>query len=131
MNFPLHVIYWMNNNIMTLEHNKTHGYMWKTKSGEVIPICNMTDLHLKNCANYYNKKINNILPMRIAVYEDTLHILNVEIEKRKKYSKPKALDCPFCTSKMIFQKAEDPYPEVGFSIKYQYVCECGARSNYL
>ena len=123
-----------NNIIMTFEHDESEGWVWRTAYGTYIHLCNMTDLHLENCIKYYDKITRDCTKSRVtpsSAVLRTIDILNNEKRKRKKPPKPKTKDCPFCASNMIFQKAEDPYPDVGWSLKYQYVCECGAKSNYM
>ena len=87
---------------------------WKTKSGEIIPIREMSDQHLKNAYNY----CGNILLLEEARRRH--HIKFFETTKT----------CENCACQMPIVTIESR--EVGWQAdKYRYECKCGVCSAFL
>lgn len=98
---------------------------WKTQSGEVLEISEMTDAHLINALKYEYKKVNER-------WNEVLSRLSEELKRRDnaKFFNQKT-KCFYC-SKMMRVTTFEPEREVGFSFpKYKYSCQCGASSNYI
>ena len=94
---------------------------WRTEKGELIPVSEMTDLHLKNAINYLKSGRGNIAWLPI-LDEERRHreeqIFLGEIES-----------CPYCWGIMKRRQLEHDY-SLGFGpLKYAFFCVnegCGA-----
>lgn len=93
---------------------------WQTKSGKILKISEMTDIHLTNSIKYLEKGNGN---------KNDLDYLYAEKRKREteKWDNETSI-CPHCHSKSKRVKFEDP--ELTFAQpEYRFVCqnvECGA-----
>lgn len=103
---------------------KSSKFQWKTKDGKILSLPEMSNKHIENSIRYEYK--------RRGKYTHSCEILESELKRRhdENFFK-RTRECPFCNKTMkIIETA--PEIEVGFSFpKYQFICECGATSNYI
>ena len=100
---------------------------WKTMRGEVLEFYKMTDLHIDNAIEYWERRDKNI---------KSLYYLRKEKERRRIQKKKDGAktECPWCAPgdmELVEVEHEDPFPDVGFgSVEYYHylLCpNCGAR----
>ena len=71
---------------MTFEHDESEGWVWRTAYGKRIHLCNMSDLHIKDCIKYYVRIAKECTKSRVtppSVLLHTIDILNTEKKKKK------------------------------------------------
>ena len=80
MNFPLHVIHWMNNNIMK-RYLEDDGYVWRTDyGGNRLYICDVSDKVLNKEIEFYEDR--SIYWSNNDFIHETLSLLKDEKQSR-------------------------------------------------
>lgn len=62
---------------------KSKIFLWKTRTGQMIPISEMSDSHLKNSINLLRREIFSFDPFKKVRQWKTMQILKKELFKRK------------------------------------------------
>jgi len=97
---------------------------WKTMSGDVLDLKDMTDSHLANALRYeYRKRYHYSRACEHLEEEIRLRHLNNFMNQ--------TLECPFCGKTMKMEEFIERNMEVGFCpdrSRFQFSCKCGAKS---
>lgn len=110
-----------------MSSNQSNGPKWRTKTGEVINVSDMTNVHIQNSLNYLRKQ------KRLDA--KSMSVLSVEITKReerqfKDFLKQKR-KCNYCDGGVcsIEEINKDDYM---FSLGYVFKCDlCSYTSGYI